>query len=145
MRCVLLHPERVRAPVPIATQTGTDEPATLVGYRALLEAWVGGDLPDEIAATIEHIPFGTTGRLRLRGTQNDAARARQISAAPSQRSPSATTSARGSLRSAFIHGDADAAIPLAKAEPMKAAIPGAERVVVAGDHSVNMINLGPST
>jgi pimeloyl-ACP methyl ester carboxylesterase len=42
-----------------------------------------------------------------------------------------------------IHGDADAAIPLAKAQAMQAAIPKAELAVVEGGHSVNMTNPAP--
>jgi len=43
----------------------------------------------------------------------------------------------------IIHGDADAAIPLAKAEAMQASIPNAELVVVEGGHSINMTNPAP--
>jgi len=42
----------------------------------------------------------------------------------------------------IVHGDSDAAIPLAKARAMKEAIPNAELVVIAGGHSVNMTNPG---
>ena len=42
-----------------------------------------------------------------------------------------------------IHGDADAAIPLAKAQAMKEAIPRAKLVVVRGGHSVSMTNPDP--
>jgi pimeloyl-ACP methyl ester carboxylesterase len=41
-----------------------------------------------------------------------------------------------------IH-DADTAIPLAKAQAMKASIPGAEMVVAEGGHSVNLTNPVP--
>ena len=33
MRCALVHPERVRALILIATQTGTDDSTTLQGYN----------------------------------------------------------------------------------------------------------------
>jgi pimeloyl-ACP methyl ester carboxylesterase len=39
-----------------------------------------------------------------------------------------------------IHGDTDAAIPLARALAMKNAIPRAELVALMGGHSVNMTN-----
>jgi pimeloyl-ACP methyl ester carboxylesterase len=42
----------------------------------------------------------------------------------------------------IVHGDSDAAIPLAKARAMKEAIPNVELVVTAGSHSVNMTNPG---
>ena len=43
----------------------------------------------------------------------------------------------------IIRGDADAAIPIAKAQAMQASIPNAELVVVEGGHSVNMTNPAP--
>jgi pimeloyl-ACP methyl ester carboxylesterase len=42
----------------------------------------------------------------------------------------------------IIHGDADAPIPLAKAQAMQASIPNAE-LVVEGGHSINMTNPAP--
>ena len=40
MRCALVHPERVRALILIATQTGTDDPTMLQGYNKMLDAWI---------------------------------------------------------------------------------------------------------
>jgi len=42
-----------------------------------------------------------------------------------------------------IHGDADNAVPLGKAQTMQASIPNAELVVVDGGHSINMTNPAP--
>src|SRR5262249_7961583 len=58
LRCALTHPERVRALVLIGNQAGLDDPATIAGYRALLDAWIAGKLPQQVATTIEHIFFG---------------------------------------------------------------------------------------
>ena len=44
----------------------------------------------------------------------------------------------------IIHGDADAPIPLAKAQAMQASIPNAELVVVEGGYSINMTNPAPA-
>ena len=57
MRCALVHPERVRALILIATQTGTDDPTMLQGYNKMLDAWIANKLPEEIATTLEHVIF----------------------------------------------------------------------------------------
>src|ERR1700753_3739396 len=49
MRCALTHPERVRALVLIATQAGIDDPATVAGYRELLDTWIVNKLPEQTA------------------------------------------------------------------------------------------------
>jgi pimeloyl-ACP methyl ester carboxylesterase len=59
MRCALLHPERVRALVLIATQAGVDDSTTLAYYHSLLEPWIANaTLPEKTATTIEQILFG---------------------------------------------------------------------------------------
>ncbi len=144
MRCALTHPERVRALILISTQTGTDDPATLQGYRQLLDAWLANNLSDQIATTIEHILFGP-------GYPEAAAWKEKWRAmsAPNLRAafePLAHRDDIGDKVSAIrvptliIHGDADAAIPLAKAKAMQVSIPNAELVVAEGGHSVNTTN-----
>jgi pimeloyl-ACP methyl ester carboxylesterase len=147
MRCALTHPERVRALVLIATQAGVDDPETLAGYRALLEAWIQGNLPDQVATTIEHIVFGPgwpgaaswkekwrsmtppnlTGSFEALASRDDISDKVPLINVPTL----------------IIHGDNDAAIPLAKAKLLNEAIPSSELVVVPGGHSVNMTNEGP--
>ncbi|OAF10249.1 alpha/beta hydrolase [Bradyrhizobium centrolobii] len=147
MRCALTHPERVRALVLIATQAGTDEPATLAGYRALLEAWIAGGLPEDIAVTIEFILFGpdwpgaTAWKEKWRAMNE--ANLRSAFAALAHRDDISDRIPAIRVPTLVIHGDVDAAIPLARAQAMKAAIPGAEMIVAAGGHSVNMTNPGP--
>jgi pimeloyl-ACP methyl ester carboxylesterase len=147
MRCALMYPERVRALVLIATQAGIDDQKTLAGYRALLEAWIAGKLPEEIATTIEHIIFGPNWP----GASAWKEKWRAMTT-PNLRSALDTLARRddvsdkiASIRvpALVIHGDADVAIPLARAQAMKEAIPNAELIVIAGGHSVSMTNSGP--
>ncbi|WP_027580373.1 alpha/beta hydrolase [Bradyrhizobium sp. Ai1a-2] len=147
MRCALTHPERVRALVLIATQAGVDDAQTLASYRALLGAWIAGKLPDEIATTVEHIIFGP----HWAGASAWKERWRAMTA-PNLLSCLDTLARRDDITDKIsairvpalvIHGDADAAIPLSRAQAMKQAIPNAELIVIAGGHSVNMTNPGP--
>ncbi|MCA6108421.1 alpha/beta fold hydrolase [Bradyrhizobium cenepequi] len=147
MRCALRHPERVRAQVLIGAQAGIDDPKTLAGYRALLDAWIAGKLPEEIAATVEHILFGP-------GWPGAAAWKEKWRAmtAPNLSAAMDTLASRDDITdkissigvpTLIVHGDIDAAIPLARAQAMKDAIPNAELIVIAGGHSVNMTNPDP--
>ena len=147
MRCALVHPERARALILIASQTGVDDTATLEGYRKLVEGWIAANLPDEVAATVAHILFGPDWP----GAAAWKAKWRAMTA-PNLRACLDTLASRddiGDKVSAIrvptlvIHGDADTAIPLAKAQAMKASIPGAEMVVAEGGHSVNLTNPVP--
>jgi pimeloyl-ACP methyl ester carboxylesterase len=147
LRCALLYPERVRALVLIATQAGVDDPITLASYSKLLDAWISDKLPDNIATTIERILFG----------QNwpDAAAWREKWRAmtpPNLRSAFNALAHRDDISdkisairvpTLIIHGDADAAIPLERAQAVKEAIPDAELMVISGGHSVNLTNPEP--
>jgi pimeloyl-ACP methyl ester carboxylesterase len=147
MRCALMHPERVRALVLIATQAGIDDQKTLAGYRALLEAWIAGKLPDEIATTIEHIIFGPdwpgASAWKEKWRAKTAPNLMSAFDALARRDDISDKIASIRVPTLVIHGDADVAIPLAKAQAMKEAIPNAELSVVAGGHSINMTNPGP--
>ena len=125
MRCALVHPERVRALILIATQTGTDDPTMLQGYNKMLDAWIANKLPEEIATTLEHVIFSPDW-------PGSAAWKEKWSAmtAPNLLGAFDTLVRRDDIKvsairlpTLIIHGDADAAIPLAKAEAMQASIP----------------------
>jgi pimeloyl-ACP methyl ester carboxylesterase len=147
MRCALMHPERVRALVLIATQAGIDDQKTLAGYRALLDAWIAGKLPEEIATTIEHILFGPNwpGASAWKEKWRGMTAPNLLSAFDALARRDDITDKISAIRvpTLVIHGDADAPIPLARAQAMKEAIPNAELIVIAGGHSINMTNPGP--
>ena len=115
MRCALVHPERVRALIQIATQTGTDDPTMLQGYNTMLDAWIANNY-----------------RKKSPGRSSTSFSAPTRQAPPPGRKNGAPW---------ITHGDA--AIPLAKAQAMQASIPNAELVVVEGGHSINMTNPAP--
>jgi pimeloyl-ACP methyl ester carboxylesterase len=147
LRCALLNPERVRALILIATQAGVDDPATLASYRQLLEAWIAGSMPDRVTTTVEHILFGPDWpgaaawkeKWRAMTPPNLLS---ALNALACRDDISDRISAIG-VPALIIHGDADAAIPLARAQAMKEAIPNAEMTVIPGGHSVNLTNPEP--
>jgi pimeloyl-ACP methyl ester carboxylesterase len=147
MRCALIHPERVRALVLIATQAGTDDPTTLADYRKLFDAWIESKLPEQIATTIEHILFGPdwpgAAAWKEKWRAMTAPNLKGVYDPLVGRDDISDKISTIQIPTLIIHGDADAAIPLAKAQAMKEAIPNAELVVIAGGHSVNMTNPGP--
>jgi pimeloyl-ACP methyl ester carboxylesterase len=147
MRCALLHPEQVRGLVLIATQAGVDDPATLAGYRALLDGWIAGDMPDRIQTAVEHILFGHDwpGAAAWKEKWRAMTSPNLLSSfnALVQRDDISERIAAIRAPSLIIHGDADAAIPLVRAQAMKEAIPDAEITVISGGHSVSMTNAAP--
>jgi pimeloyl-ACP methyl ester carboxylesterase len=147
MRCALIHPERVRALILIAAQTGVDDPATLEGYGKLFDAWIANKLPEEVAATVAHIIFGPdwpgAAAWKAKWRTMTAPNLRAAFDALISRDDIGAKVVAIRVPTLVIHGDADAAIPLAKAQAMKASIPDTELVVVEGGHSVNLTNPAP--
>lgn len=147
MRCALVHPERVRALILIAAQTGIDDPTTLQGYRNMLEAWIANKLPDEIATTIEHIIFGPdwpgAAAWKVKWRTMTAANLRGAFDALAHRDDIGGKVSAIRVPTLIIHGDADVAIPLAKAQAMRKSIPNSELVALEGGHSLNMTNPAP--
>jgi pimeloyl-ACP methyl ester carboxylesterase len=147
MRCALTHPEKVRALVLIATQTGIDDPATLQGYDQMLDAWITNKLPDQIAATFEHILFGAgwsgAAAWKTKWRAMTEPNIRAVFDALARRDDIGDKVAAIHVPTLVIHGDADVPIPLSKAQAMQASIPNAELVVVEGGHSINMTNPAP--
>ena len=109
----------------------------------MLDAWTANKLPEEIATTLEHVIFGpdwpgatgwkekwrTMTAPNLLGAFDTLARRDDID--------DKVSAIRVPML--IIHGDADAPIPLAKAQAMQASIPNAE-LVVEGGHCINMTN-----
>jgi pimeloyl-ACP methyl ester carboxylesterase len=147
MRCALVHPERVRALILIAAETGVNDPATLESYSKLLDAWIASDLPEDVAATIVDVVFGPdwpgAAAWKERWRAMTAPNLRTAFDALASRDDIGDKVSAIRVPTLVIHGDADAAIPLARAQAMKVSIPDAEMVVASGGHSVNLTNPAP--
>jgi 3-oxoadipate enol-lactonase len=141
LRAALLAPERVRALVLIDTQAGQEDPALAPSYQQMEEIWLaqGPEPVQEIVASIilggvDPQPwFAKWAGLDRAGLQHSfrclmdrddiTGRIGEISAP-----------------ALIVHGTADAAIPMAKAEELRDGLAGpAELVAVeGGSHAANL-------
>ncbi len=147
MRCALVHPRRVRALVLIASQTGVDPLETEQRYDKMLDAWIAGRLPAEIAATLQTVIFGPGWPGAAVWVEKwramTAANLRPCFDALNHRDDITGKVSAIRVPTLILHGDADAPIPLAKAQAVQALIHGSELVVIEGGHSINMTNPAP--
>ena len=143
LRCALTHPALVRALILIDTQAMLEDPAQMPHHQALLEDWTRNGLSDANASVVEHIVLGD-------GWSGAAAwRAKWKQALPANLLQSFTTLASRDDISArlpqltmpalVVHGEADQAIPLARAMAMVEALPNVHLVTVPGaGHASNL-------
>jgi pimeloyl-ACP methyl ester carboxylesterase len=142
LRAALNHPERVKALVLMDTQSGVEDPATLGGYQAMHDEWTTngpGNVQDAIAGLIIGQP-----------ERHDEWTAKW-NAAPKEAltlpfkclvERDDITSRLGEITcpALVIHGEADVAITMDKAEELAAALSGCEGLVrvPGGAHAANM-------
>ena len=149
MRCALTHPDVVRALILIDTQAGLEDPVKLEGYHQLLHDWTTNGLSDAEAAIIEGVILGN-GWSGAEYWKNKRRRANPVNIAGSY----ATLTARdditpriGAIKvpTLVVHGDADAAIPLALAQVLVQHIAGARLAVIpGGGHAANLTHPEPT-
>ncbi len=113
----------------------------------MFDAWIAKNLPEEIAATLEHVIFGPgwPGAAAWKDKWRSMTAPNLLASldALARRDDIGGKVSAIRVPTLIIHGDADILIPLAKAQAMRASIPNAELVVVEGGHSVNMTNPAP--
>jgi pimeloyl-ACP methyl ester carboxylesterase len=142
LRVALTAPERVRGLILIDTQAGQEDPDVLPLYQGMLDDWVANGPSDDLVATVAAIILG-----------DEAINASYIAkwkARPKEGmgQPGVTLMTRDTVEGRLgeitapalvIHGTADAAISMDKAEALVAGLPTAELVVVeGGTHAANM-------
>lgn len=143
LRAALRAPERVRGLVLIDTQAGVEDPEIVPLYLGMAEAWAA-DGPAQ-----ETLDFAAAAILGPRA--DDESWKAHWAGLPPHRAPQMMhplvtrddlTDRLGEIAcpALVIHGDADASIPVSKAEDLVAGLPGAEPLVlIAGaGHAANL-------
>lgn len=143
LRCALTHPDVVRALVLIDTQAQVEDPAKTAGYKPMMEAWAQHGLPEAVATTIEHIilgpawPGAEAWKAKWRGWKG----VNLMGAYRTLVTRDDLTDRIANIRAPtlVIHGDADMAIELERAEDMARRIPNASLTVIKGaGHASNL-------
>ena len=147
LRAALLAPERVRALVLLSTQAGTEDPGNVAGYQQMHDTWVTVGPVDELAGVIAGLIIDEPGE-NARWIAKWQARPKELLTAPFDclMNRDDVTDRLGEITcpALVVHGTADAAIPMAKAEALAAGLPGARGVVrVPGAHAANLTHPGP--
>lgn len=146
MRVALTAPERVRALILIDTQAGTEDPATIEPYNQLHEAWVahGAVAVQDVIAGIILGP-GTWTDWFAKWAVLEPEQFTKAFHCLMHRDDITDRLGEIGCPTLVIHGDADVAIPLAKAEQLRDRISGPTELVVVpgGPHAANMTHPEP--
>lgn len=143
LRAALLAPERVRALVLLSTQAGTEDPDVVPLYEGMIADWVANGPSDELAAVVASIILGEPAL--------NAAYAAKWQARPKESiaQPGATLLTRDDVGhelggiecpALVVHGTADAAISVEKADRLAAGLPACTGLVLVdgGTHAANL-------
>jgi len=148
LRVVLLAPGRVRGLVLLDTQAGTEDADVIPLCEGMLDDWVANGPSDELAATIASIIIGDP-RLSAAWTAVWRSRPREALRSPGtalvERESIADRLGEITAPALVVHGTADVAITMDKAEALAAGLPGCAGVVAVdgGSHAANMTHPGP--
>lgn len=143
LRVALIAPERVRGLVLLDTQAGPEDPEVVPLYQGMIDQWVTGGPSDELAATTAAIilsdPALTDHWIRIWKDRDPASLAQ----------PGTTLLTRDSIwdrlgevphPALVVHGTADAAISVDKAQRLAAELSGCGEIVLVegGTHATNL-------
>lgn len=141
LRVALTAPERVRGLILIDTQAGTEDPATIEPYNQLHAAWLehGAGAVQEVIASIILGPGEWSDWYAKWATLEPE----QFSAAfhcLMHRDDITSRLREITVPSLIVHGTADVAIPMAKAEQLRDLLGGPTTLVAVegGPHAANM-------
>ncbi len=142
LRAALTAPARVRGLILIDTQAGQEDTEVLPLYQAMLDDWVANGPSDELAETIAGLILGEQA---MSAPTSPSGRRRPKEALGQ---PGVTLMTRDTVEdrlgeidapTLIVHGTADAAISMDKAEQLRDGLPNAELLVVdGGTHAANM-------
>jgi 3-oxoadipate enol-lactonase len=147
LRCALEAPERVAGLVLLDTQAGVEAPERLVLYREMLDTWLAGGPTPEIAEVVASLILGDP-------VLSKAWVARWLTMGVGEGGPASRallerddiTDRLGEIRTPalVVHGTADAAIPMDRAEALADGLPGCLGVIAVqdGTHASNLTHPG---
>lgn len=148
LRCALRHPQRVRALILIDTQAQTEDAAKTAGYKQLLDAWAQQGLPQPVADMIAQIVLGAgwpgtpQWQQKWRGWQ--AHNLMGSFQTLTGRDDISDQLGAITVPALIVHGDADMAITLDRAQDMAKRLDDAQLVVVPGaGHAANLTHPQP--
>ena len=148
LRAALTAPERVRALVLIDTASDNDGPETLAAYRGMVDAWVTNGPSDDLANIIANIIIAEpTENAKWIAKWKARPKELMVHSSGCLLDRDDITSRLGSIScpALVVHGDADAAIPLSKAEILRDGLGGKVQYVVVsgGPHAANLTHSEP--
>ena len=145
LRGALLAPARVRALVLIDTQAGTEDPAVAPGYEQMEDIWLEQG-PEPVQDVVASIILGSVDPQPwfAKWAQLDREGLTHSFRCLMDRDDISGRLAEVSCPALILHGTADAAIPMAKAEVLRDGLGGpAELVAVdGGSHASNLSHPG---
>jgi pimeloyl-ACP methyl ester carboxylesterase len=143
LRCALTHPEVVIALVLLDTQAGREDPAAFAGYSELSRQWQTHGLSKEIADIVEHAILGDgwsgAGVWRAKWALQKPVNLAGCMQTLGKRDDITAKLPQIGVPCLVVHGDADAAIPLERAQILAEGLPDCELVIVpGGGHAANL-------
>ncbi len=148
LRAALLAPERVRALVLLDTQAGTEDPESIPLYRGMIDDWVANGPSDDVAGVTASLIIGDPG-LSAEWIARWKARPKEALARPGdtllERESIADRLGEITVPALVVHGTADVAVTMDRAEELAAGLPACDGVVAVegGTHAANMTHPGP--
>jgi pimeloyl-ACP methyl ester carboxylesterase len=143
LRAALAAPERVAGLILLDTQAGTEDPEVAPLYQGMIDDWVANGPSDMVAGIVSSIILGDE-QLSMAWIKKWQMRPKEAMA-----QPSATLMTRDDIwdrlgeitaPALVVHGTADAAIGMDKAQRLADGLPGCDGVVVIDDgtHAANL-------
>lgn len=143
LRAALLQPDRVRGLVLIDTQSPPEAPDKVAGYRAMIDTWVEGGYQEELASVVASLIIGDPeeeARWKAKWERWPAERLRHAGPALLDRDDITDRLPEIDAPALVIHGREDSAIPVTRAEELRAALPDCRGLVVVegAAHAANL-------
>lgn len=148
LRCALTHPDIVRALILIDTQAQTEDQTKTAGYKQMMDIWAQQGLPDPIADIVEQTILGDgwSGAAHWRDKWRAVKPHNLLACFQTLVSRDDISDQLNQIKvpALAIHGEADMAITLDRAQDMVQRLPQAKLVTIPGaGHAANLTHPEP--